>query len=956
MLFINHASNSKAAKDYFTEHLSKSDYYMRDAQEVVGEWHGRGAELLGLSGQVDKDNYFRLCENINPLTGEQLTPRTKNDRRVLYDFTFDAPKSVTLAYEVGGDDRIMDAFRQSVADTMGEMEDVMRVRVRKDGAREDRQTCNMVWGEFIHRTTRPVDGVPDPQLHCHAVAFNASYDQVEDRWKAGEFEHLVRDKGYFQAAFHSRFAEKLAALGYGIERDGKSFRLAGIDETICWEFSRRTQKIEEEARRLGITDPAIKRKLGRLTREAKSKMPLSMAELREVWNKRLEKNQRDAITGARAGRQTQGLDAEEAVNYAMSHAFERGSVVTKKKFLETALIQSFGKATPKDVRNAAIRDDLLVKDRNGRRYVTTRDVLAEEDAVIKFAVNGKATRARLSGDKPVRLDAGLSDEQRNAALSILNSQDRVIGLRGKAGTGKTTMMHATIDAIQENGKQVFTFAPSAEASRGVLRKEGFKCADTVERLLIDKEMQSAVKDQVVWVDEAGLLSVKDMKRVFDMAKEQNARVILSGDSAQHNSVLRGDALRILEEQAKMPFASLTEIHRQTKDDYRKAVGLISEGDAPAKDGRTKLEHGLEMMDRMGAIIEAPGENRYRMIAEDYADVISQRKFNPQSKAWENKTSLIVAPTHAEIRRVTKAVREVLKEKGNLKGKEREFTVLRPRNFTEAERTDAGNYKVGDIVQFHKGAGAVRKRMDGTRQTVGGFKRGERVKVVDAGIAGVTVAHADGKTELLPLKDAASFQVYATDTLALAKGDKVRGTMNGYTRETRRGLLGRPAKSSINNGAIYEVEGFTRDGDIKFTNGYVVPKDYGGLTYGYVVTSHASQGKTVDVPLIAIGSESFAAANREQLYVSYSRGREAARIYTDDKAGMMEAVRGTSARLSATELMADEVKKPKRKSSMAGRIFHHVHRAFHRLRERIAARDYIHAYEAQHQQKGLGHAR
>jgi hypothetical protein len=76
MLFVNHATSTKKAKDYFTEYLSRSDYYMRDAQEVAGQWHGRGAEMLGLSGQVYKDSYFRLCENINPLTGEQLTPRT----------------------------------------------------------------------------------------------------------------------------------------------------------------------------------------------------------------------------------------------------------------------------------------------------------------------------------------------------------------------------------------------------------------------------------------------------------------------------------------------------------------------------------------------------------------------------------------------------------------------------------------------------------------------------------------------------------------------------------------------------------------------------------------------------------------------------------------------------------------------------------------------------------------
>lgn len=937
MLFVHHATNTKSAKDYFTEHLSRSDYYMRDDQEIAGRWHGRGAELLGLTGQVDKDNYFRLCENINPETGEQLTPRVKTDRRVLYDFTFDAPKSVTLAYELGGDEKILDVFRESVKETMGEMEDAMCARVRKDGVSEDRQTANMIWGEFIHRTTRPVDGLPDPQLHCHAVAFNATFDPTEERWKAGQFGNLVRDKGYYQAAFHSRLGEKLAALGYGIERDGNSFKLAGIDRETVETFSRRTAIIREEAQRLGRDTPEGRRDLGRRTREAKPDEQMSMTELRQEWDKRLSDGERQAITDARRGQESNTLGADQAVDYALSHCFERSSAVTQKKLLQTALIHSVGTASVSDISASAARDSILHNDVNGQRYVTTRSVLREEQDMIDFARTGRATRDKLGGYDATKLDSTLSDEQRTAALTILNSRDRVTGLRGGAGTGKTRMMQATVAAIEKTGKQVYTFAPSAEASHGVLKSEGFSNAETVERLLIDDKMQKQTNGQVLWIDEAGLLSVKDMKRLFDVAGEQNARVILSGDSAQHNAVLRGDALRVLEENSAMQFASLTEIRRQTNEKYRNAVGLISKADSVGKDGMSGLEAGLTSLDGMKAIIETQGEERYKQIAADYAEVIAQRK-----AGGELKTALVVSPTNAEARHVTDAIRETLRESGRLSAKEREFTALRSRNLTEAERTDAANYLPGEVVQFH--------------QNAKGFKRGERVTVKNAGAAGVNVTRLDGSNALLPYTETKKVQVYHPEKLSLAEGDKLRITQNGYTHETRRGLLGTKGKDRLNNGAVYEVEGFNRAGDIKLTNGFVIPKNYGGLAHGYVVTSHASQGKTVDVSLVALGSESFAAANREQLYVSLSRGREAVRIYTDDKAEMFDAVQSSSARLSATELMQARQPKPKPKPGLANRLYHHAHRVYHKLRERIASHEFVHAYIAHHSRKGPGYER
>jgi len=917
VLFINHRTNAQEAKDYFTRHMDRSDYYLRDAQEMPGQWHGLGAEVLRLSGTVDKERYFQLCDNINPATGERLTPHNKGNRRILYDFTFDAPKSVSLAYELGGDERIMDEFRGAVADTMSEMEASMMTRVRSNKQNDHRVTSNMVWGEFIHRTARPVDGVPDPQLHCHAVAFNATFDAEEDKWKAGEFSSLMENKGYYQAAFHTRFSQRLRALGYGVERDGNSFRLTGIDPETAKKFARRTEIIEAEAERLGITNAKLKGQLGQRTREAKDLGNLSMSKLQEEWKKRLTDAERNAIFKARFGQESTSLNASQAMDYALAHSFERQSALPEKELLKTALIHSVGNASVDEVKAQLARDTIIRRDKAGKSYATTREVLEEELAMSAFVREGRGRYIKLGGMEPPALDVNLSEEQRAAALTILNSRDRVTALKGGAGTGKTRMMQATVGAIEATGKQVFTFAPSAEASRGVLRSEGFANAETVERLLIDPKMQATVKNQVLWVDEAGLLSVKDMKRLFDVAKEQNARIVLSGDVNQHNAVIRGDAMRILQRDAGIKTAELKEIRRQTNDEYRAAVKAISEGDMPGADGKTRLASGIEMLDKSGAIIEASGEDRYRRIAADYAEVTAARKHGGGVK-----TALVVSPTHKEGERVTDAIRDELKAEGRLGGEERAFLSLRPLNLTEAERSDKAEYRPGSVVQFV--------------QNTKGFKRGERVTVASADKTGVHVTRADGGAALLPLTEAKKFALFTPERVALAKGDKLRITMNGFTQETRRGALGRKAKDRLNNGAVYEVDGFTKEGDIRLANGFIVPKNYGGITHGYVVTSHASQGKTVDVSLIALGQESFAAANREQFYVSVSRGREAVRLYTDDKAAMMDAVQSSNARLSASELV--QPIQPKRKPSFTQRLIRTgvIQRAYTALRERIAA--------------------
>ena len=925
MLFITPTTSATEAKDYYTRQLAPSDYYTKDMAEMPGQWHGLGSELLGLKGDVQQKDFFALCDNLHPETGKNLTRNKQADRRVLYDFTFDAPKSVSLAYELGHDERIPELLQSSAKETMEEMERAMMARVRVKGADDNRVTSNMVWAGFTHRTTRPVEGMPDPQLHMHATVFNATFDSVENKWKAAQFLNMVRDKGYYQAAFHSRLSGKLAELGYGIERDGNSFKLKGIDKSIADKFSRRSEIIDAEAERLGITDAKAKGQLGRRTREKKDASPKSMEELRKLWRDRLSDGELESIIGARRGQTGTSPDAVQAMDFALSHCFERQSAIPEKELLRTALIHSVGNASVREIHNELSRDNILSQDRAGMRYATTREVLREEIAMSDFVRKGRGRHVKLGGIEPPALDPALGPEHCEAGRLILNSRDTVTALKGGAGTGKTTLVKAVTEAIKSTGKEVFAFAPSAEASRGVQRAAGFENAETVERLLIDPKMQEAVHGQVLWVDESGLLSVKDMKRLFDVVKQQDARILLTGDSDQHHAVTRGDALRVLERDAGLKTAELKEIRRQTDESYRAAVKAISEGELPGKDGKTRLEEGIEMLNQMGAIIETSGEDRYRAIAADYAEVTSERKHGGGVK-----TALVVSPTHREAENVTDAIRDELKSNGRLGKDERQFASLRPLNLTEAQRKDAREYVPGTVVQFH--------------QNATGFTRGERLTVASTDKQGVHVTRGDGSATILPMRHAERFQLYSRRQVALARGDRLRITQNGFTRETRRGLLGTKGKDRLDNGSVYEVEGFTKEGDIRLANGFVVPKDYGGITHGYVVTSNASQGKTVDVSLVALGQESFNAANREQLYVSVSRGKEAVRLYTDNKAAMMDAVQSSAARLSATELM-QAAPPPKRNPSYMQRLMRMgvVQRAYKALRERMAARSAVYQH-------------
>jgi conjugative relaxase-like TrwC/TraI family protein len=869
MLRVVVSVSAGQAKQYYTQGLSREDYYS-EGQEVIGQRQGLAAERLGLSGRVDQASFDALADNLKPGSDESLTPRTKENRRVGYDFNFHCPKSVSVVYEQNRDERIFGAFKMSVTETMRELETEMKTRVRVQGQDSERNTGNMVWAEFHHFTARPVKGIPDPHLHAHCFAFNATWDGVEQRWKAGQFGDLKRDAPYYEAAFHAQFAKRLAEIGYGIERTEKGWEIAGVSQSVLDKFSLRTKQIEALAAERGITSAKEKDMLAALSRENK-RHGITREQLREVWNARLTADEKKSLASVKPGAQqisTSGVTAKQAMDYAIAHSYERASVVTDRELLREALHFGIGSLNVNEVKRQLLRDEFVQKESEGRQWFTTKKILAEEKRLLEFVRDGQGDCKPLNAS-PYQIQNPLlrgpeAKEQRDAVLHVLRSPDRVIAVRGGAGTGKTTMLKEAVAGIECAGQKVFAFAPSAEASRGVLRSEGFSNATTVAALLHSRQMQDEVRNGVLLIDEAGLLSSPQLKRVVELAQQNNCRVILSGDTAQHTAVERGDALRLLERHAALQSVEIKKIRRQLDPTYREAVNALRHGN---------VEAGFSGLDKLGAVHEVPADERYKLLAADYLRAVK-----------DGKSALVISPTHAEGGRVTEKIRGELKSLKKLGATEREFVQLKNLRWTEAQRGDGKNYQPGMVIQFH--------------QNTAGFKRGEKVLVTDRKENQISVERADGSSACLTLgrdtggrAPAPSFNVYEAAKLSLAAGEQIRITQNGQSKEGHR----------VNNGELRGVKKFTKDGDIVLDNDWVLDKNFGNLAHGYCVTSHSSQGKTIQRLFVAESEASLPAASREQFYVSASRGVEAIKIYTDNKDALMEAVGVSGQRPAATDL-------------------------------------------------------
>lgn len=881
MIRMIQCNSAAHAKKYFSEALSKADYYIND-QELSGTLEGKLAQRIGITGISAKDPFFALCENVHPLTGERLTPRTKEERVTGYDINFHCPKSVSILHALSNDAHLLDAFQQSVQATMQDIEADSKTRVRKNNTYEDRETGELVWAHFVHQTARPVEGfAPDPHLHAHCFVFNATWDESEKQFKAARFRDIKRDMPYYQARFHKALSDRLMDLGYQVRRTDKSFEVEGVPERVIELFSKRTDEIGRVADEKGITDAKELDALGARTR-AKKQKGLGMSELKAEWRRQIRELGPEEDEGKRPVRFAPGTDKEAltpelCVDHAMRHGFERASVLQDRRLLAEAYRHAMGHSsvTLDAVTKRFEADEriLHVKDKH-KTLCTTKQVLSEEQRMVNLARQGQGKLRPLYHEAPaLKLDG----QQAEAVRHVLTTPHRVSIIRGAAGTGKTTLMQEAVKHIEAGGKKVTVVAPTAQASRGVLKEEGFAGAETVAKLLANKKMQQTLNGQVLWVDEAGLLGTQDMTALLELATEQNARLILGGDTRQHSSVVRGDALRILNTVAGIKSAEVNKIYRQKNEHYRRAVEDLSKG---------QVKSAFEKLDSIGSIQSVDPLKPNEALVNDYVEAIQK-----------GKSALVVSPTHQQGEEVTEAIRKKMRTAGLIGKKEIQATKYTNLNLTEAQKGDWRNLVKGQVIQFN--------------QNVPGIQRGSLWTVAESSEKGVMIQDETGKSTQLPSGQSSRYDILSKSEIALSKGDTVRITRNGFDRKQHR----------LNNGQLLEVVSVRKTGEMVLRNtvsktNYTLDKHFGHLAHAHCITSHASQGKTVDEVFISQPAVTFPATDAKQFYVSVSRARERARIYTDDKEQLLEHASELGERSSAIELI-------NRKNRSQEMVHHHI---------------------------------
>ena len=897
MLTIKCQKNIEVAKKYFEEHLTKDEYYSNSTVSP-GRWVGALAAKMDLS--LDKpitvEQFNMLVDGVNPKNQKPLTQRLSQNRRLFFDATFSAPKSVSIVGLVGQDSRLIKAHNEAVQYAFSELERLAQTRVRVDGQYTDRSTQSLLGAQFLHTTSRE----NDPQLHTHMVLFNVTFDESEQKFKALQARQIYDQSRLITELYRQKLAFKVRQLGYEIEKAEYGFEIKGVSQELLELYSKRSKGMKglifeqekELGRRLTNNEKAI---IAQQTRKKKDKNQ-SLDEVIDFQRSQLKESQitdlEYLVNEAKLSqipiktRDDKSKLVDFLIDKSVLHCFERRSVINTHDLIENTLMQRYGDDISKSdvVSRLKTRSDLIFDD-----TMTRVGTVKELNREIQMCSIINESKELFEPFLPLATASSqLGTDQNQAFIGVLTSKDQFTSIRGAAGSGKSKLISEIFKNIDTN--TTLALAPTTSAKINLTSE--FKVQASTVQSFNKKPVDPSLKTLIV--DEAGLLSNEDMHSLIIKAKNHNLRIVLIGDTLQHHSVRAGDSLRILEKHSNLETFKLTTIYRQNTRRFTKKYLELKESDplqAEVFKKKSKkvflykqavkciVDHqntsrSFDYLEKMGAIREIDDKaKRMQEFSKEYV-----------KNKIQNEDLIAITPTWKSIQELTDNIRIELKENHLLTNEEFTYKTLSSLKLSDSEKLEFKDKilnKKAKICFF---------------ENYENFKPGidYDIELDKKGRILLSEQSKKEKYSFSPkIENVRNFDILEEKNIAISNGEKL--LLQGNFKQNDRFFY---------NGETVDVKE-VKNKEVLLKDGRSLNPERAKLDYGYVSTSISSQGRTHEKSMVHLTNDDGKSLSLNQFYVSISRGRSDISIYVDDKQDIRNRVEEIAKRDSCLELLSSE---------------------------------------------------
>ncbi|MBR1141382.1 MAG: MobF family relaxase [Bradyrhizobium sp.] len=701
--------NPAAASSYYTRQR-ETEYYAGSGKPP-GIWYAPAGDFGLVDGSsVDRLTFDRLYhardESGSPLL-EQI--RRHKERTPAFDITLSAPRSVSLVWGLGSYDtkRLIEAAQQKAVRAtlaMLEREATWARRGFKGAFLEGVALSSATFQHGESRKTLHSDGrvFADPNLHTHCVCLNIA-TRPSDHTAGGLHSKIIRDfKMAAGATYHAALAHELEKIGFAIDRVGKNgvFEIAGINDATIKYFSARRQEIEDELAGHGVTSgqaAALAAAIAKATRSSKRESESIGRE--EVWREAARSFGVETETLAESLRvESKTLDQEagervfsERLAALPASLTEHESVVQRRELLRSVAAALVGTGLPVERAETELTRLLtqgvfleIGHDALGLPCYSTPEMLAIEREVVEQAQR-LANQSWRSLDLESLRDrcraVGFTAEQSEAALAATTSSAVAI-VEGAPGVGKSTLLAPVVQGYAKAGCRVIGAASAwriANMLRDDLGIEARATASWIARLKAGEKVLD--KQTVLIVDEAGLLSSRDMHALLGAVTEAGAKIILVGDRQQLQAIGAGPGLDLVARAVEA--ARVNTIVRQREAWAREAITAFGTGQSVS---------ALEAFADRGLLIEADGAKAAIAQVLDSADQVHAS--DPAASV------LILAKSNAAVAAISQAARERHKHSGFIWGPEVSFTAATPSGHSTKIALAAGD-KIRFLVRDDK---------------------------------------------------------------------------------------------------------------------------------------------------------------------------------------------------------------------------------------------------------------